>query len=60
MADAVAIADGHVTIAGEAVSDQWWRDVIEGVVDRITIEGHAVRVQWKDTFSPLFGLTAEG
>jgi site-specific DNA recombinase len=59
LADAVDIVEGTITVAGEAVSDQWWRDVIEGVVDRIVIEAHDVRVEWKETFKPLFGLSVE-
>jgi site-specific DNA recombinase len=53
LADAVDIVDGAITIAGEAVSDQWWRDVVEGLVGRVTITGHAIDVQWKDAYGSM-------
>jgi site-specific DNA recombinase len=50
LADAVDIIDGAITIAGEAVSDQWWRDIIEGLVERIVIDGREIKVEWKPIF----------
>jgi site-specific DNA recombinase len=45
-----AMADA---LAGEPPNDEEWRDIIVGAVDRIVIEGHDIRVVWKDAFVPL-------
>jgi site-specific DNA recombinase len=59
LADAVDIVEGAITIAGEAVSDQWWRDVIEGLVEKVVIEVRNIRVVWKDAFMPLMEAVSE-
>ena len=52
-----ALADA---LEGEPPDNQEWREIIEGMVDRVIIQGHDIRVVWKDAFEPLFGMTAEG
>jgi site-specific DNA recombinase len=47
-------------LAGEPPDDQEWRKIAEGVVDRIVIDGHDIKVIWKPDFAPLFALGTEG
>jgi hypothetical protein len=51
-----AMADA---LEGEPLDDQEWRTVIEGTVERITISGREIRVEWKDTFKPLLEIAHE-
>jgi hypothetical protein len=59
-----AIADA---ITVETLDDQAWRDIIEGMVDRIIIEGTGdgrkspptIKVVWKPAYEPLFTLATE-
>jgi site-specific DNA recombinase len=37
----------------EALNDAGWRVLVEEFVNRITIEGHDVRVEWQEWFKPL-------
>ena len=57
------------TIALEDLDDQAWREVIEGMVDRIVIEGTkgdgrkspaTIKVLWKAEFESLLRMAAEG
>jgi site-specific DNA recombinase len=59
LADALDIVDGAVTIAGEAVSDQWWRDVVEGSVAGIVVDGREIQVEWKPSFKGLLEMPDE-
>jgi site-specific DNA recombinase len=52
-----AMADA---LEGQPPDDQEWREIIEGMVDRIVIEGRDIKVVWKEAFAPLLGLTTEG
>ena len=61
-----AVAD---SITVDSLDDGAWREIIEGVVDRIVIEGASgdgrkapasVTVQWKAEFQPLLEMVAEG
>jgi site-specific DNA recombinase len=51
-----ALADA---LEGEPPDDQEWREIIEGMVDRIIIEGRNIRVVWKDAFQPLMEAVSE-
>jgi site-specific DNA recombinase len=51
-----ALAD---SLAGEPLDDQEWRAVIEGTVEKITISGRDIVVEWKPSFRPLLELTDE-
>jgi site-specific DNA recombinase len=51
-----AIADA---LEGEPPDDQEWRDIIEGMVEKVIIEGHDIRVVWKDAFQPLMQAVSE-
>jgi site-specific DNA recombinase len=59
-----AIADA---ITVETLDDQAWRDIIEGMVDRVIIEGTGdgrkspptIKVVWKPAYEPLFTLATE-
>jgi site-specific DNA recombinase len=42
-----ALADA---LQGEALDDLEWRQVVEGTLDRVIINGRDIQVQWKDTF----------
>ena len=61
-----AVAD---SITVDTLDDVAWREIIEGVVDRIVIEGASgdgkkaqasIRVEWKAEFEPLLRMTSEG
>jgi DNA invertase Pin-like site-specific DNA recombinase len=39
-------------LEGEPPDDLEWRDIIEGTVDRIVIEGRNVKVEWKPGYEP--------
>jgi hypothetical protein len=56
----ITIINGVLTIEGEPLSVQTWREFIEGMVDRIIIEGHDINVIWKPEYAPLLKLVAEG
>jgi site-specific DNA recombinase len=60
LADSITIINGVLTIDGEPLSDQAWREFIEGMVDWVVIEGHEIRVIWKPSYEPLLNLVAEG
>ena len=58
------------SITMEDLDDQAWRDIIEAMVDRISIEGSAtktdgrrspatIRVLWKREYEPLLGMADE-
>jgi hypothetical protein len=55
-----AIAD---TITVENLDDEAWRDIIEGMVEKVVIEGTgkqslaAIKVHWKPAFESLIDLT---
>jgi hypothetical protein len=51
-----AIADA---LEGVPPDDGEWREIIEGVLDRVVIEGHAIRVVWQEWFKPLLALGTE-
>jgi site-specific DNA recombinase len=53
----LAIAD---TITLDTLDDLAWRDIIEGMVDRIVIEDHEIKVIWKPAYEPLLNLVAKG
>jgi len=40
-------------LEGQPPDDQEWREIIEGMVERIVIEERDIRVVWKDAFQPL-------
>jgi hypothetical protein len=46
-------------LAGEPPDDQEWREIFEGVVDRIVIDGHDIKVIWKPDFAPLLAMVTE-
>jgi site-specific DNA recombinase len=56
-----AVADA---ITVDTLDDQAWRDIIEGIVDRIIIEGTGdgrkspptIKVLWKEAYAPLFAI----
>ena len=60
-----AVAD---SITVDSLDDEAWREIIEGVVDRIVIEGAGgdgrtfpsnIRVEWKAEFEPLLEMVLE-
>ena len=57
------------TITWETLDDQAWREIVEGVVDRVVVEGpggdgrtfpSTIRIEWKAEFQPLLEMVAEG
>jgi site-specific DNA recombinase len=52
-----ALADA---LEGEPPDDHEWRHIIAGVLDRITIEGHDIHVEWKEWFKGLLETVNEG
>ena len=66
VADSVTIVEGAVTVNGEPLDNQAWREIIGGVVDRIVIEESAntdgrsapaaIKVLWKSEYQPLIAM----
>jgi hypothetical protein len=55
-----AIADA---IASDVVTNwdqQSWREMLEAVVERVIIEGHDIRVEWKPEFASLLSVLNPG
>jgi site-specific DNA recombinase len=57
--DMEAIFSLALSYTPETLNDAGWRVIIEEVVDRVVIEAHEVRVEWKETFKPLFTIATE-
>jgi site-specific DNA recombinase len=60
LADSMDIVEGVITIDGEPLSDQAWRELVEGLVSRIIIAGHDIEVVWKPEYTPLLALAVAG
>ena len=57
------------SITVDTLDDQAWREIIEGIVDRVVIEGASgdgrkspasIRVEWKAEFRPVLEMVTEG
>ena len=64
VADSVTTVEGAVTVNGEPLDNQAWREIVGGLVDRVTIDGSgdgrknppAIKVLWKPEYEPLIAM----